>query len=148
MNPLFLAIRAISSEFARRIYLPLVWVAGSVLALVVIIASWLVTMSAWWLILLIPAILISVVFIIVAVIAGLAIRMLSPRQNKDQRKAISMFVDKLLQVAEVLSTPKFILLFRLVKDTLFPSGDGFIGEVTSHAKTLKPDFQDIIASFK
>ena len=71
MNPLFLAIRAISSEFARRIYLPLVWVAGSVLALVVIIASWLVTMSAWWLILLIPAILISVVFIIVAVIAGL-----------------------------------------------------------------------------
>ena len=149
MSPLFLAVRAISSEFARRIYLPLVLTIGGVLFAVLVVSVWLtIAMSPWWWFLLIPVIIFSLIFIFVSALIGVAIHMLRPMQTKDQRKAVASLVDKLQEVSEVLQTPKFLLLIRLAKDTLLPSKEGFIGTMTSHATTLKPDFQNIIDSFK
>ena len=148
-SPLFLAVRAISSEFARRIYLPLVLTVDGILFAVLVATIWLtIAVSPWWWLLLIPVIVLSLVFIFVSALIGVAIHMLRPTQTKDQRKAVASLVDKLQEVSEVLQTPKFLLLFRLAKDTLLPSKEGFIGKMTSHATTLKPDFQNIIASFK
>lgn len=148
MNPLFLAIRAISSEFARRLFLPLVWIIGSTAVALIIVVGWLTTLSGWWWILLVPVIICLIVFIIASTTVGVAIHILQPTQTKQQRKSVSSLVDKLQHVAETLQMPKILIIARLAKDTIFPSKDGFIGEITSHATTLKPDFQAIVASYK
>lgn len=148
MNPLLKAIRAVSTEFARRIFVPLVWIIGSIIFVAFIVGIWLTTLSSWWWLLLVPIIACAVIFTIASLVVGLAIRFVRPQQSKQQRTEVGAFVTKLQQVAEVLQTPKAVLLFRLAKDTIFPSKDGFIGEVTSHAKTVKPDFQAIVNSFK
>ncbi len=147
MPPLFLAVRAISSEFARRIYLPVVWIGMAVVVVLLFAAGWLVSISTWWLFLLVPTILMTILFIIIAVIVGVAIQVLRPYQSPDQKIAVNTFVDKLQEVSDALQMPKIFLLLRLAKDVLFPSGESFIGEMASHALTLKPDFQEIVASF-
>lgn len=147
MSPLFLAVRAISSEFARRIYLPVAWIGGSVLVALLFVAGWLTAMSAWWTFLLVPVVVLLLLFLIAAAIIGVAIQVLRPLQSKDQQIAVGALVDKLQEVSEALQMPKTLLLIRLAKDTLFPSGESFIGEMASHAVTLKPDFQEIMASF-
>lgn len=148
MSPLFLAVRAISSEFARRIFVPLVWIIGGMLLLLLILAIWLTTVEVWWWLLVVPLIIISVVYILIACIVAFAIKFLRPAQTKSQRRSVSAFVDKLQDASETIQTPKVVLLFRLAKDTIFPSEKGFISTLTSHAKSLKPDFQLIVASFK
>ena len=148
MSPLFLAVRAISSEFARRIYLPVVWIGSGSLVALLFVTGWLTSLSAWWLFLLVPVIVLTALFIIIAAIIGVAIQMLRPYQTSDQRIAVSSLVNKLQEVSEAFQMPKTLLLLRLAKDTLFPNGESFIGEMTSHAVTLKPDFQAIIASFR
>lgn len=147
MSPLFLAVRAISSEFARRIYLPVAWIGGGVLVALLFIAGWLTAMSAWWTFLLVPVVVLLLLFLIVAAIIGVVIQVLRPLQSKDQQIAVGALVDKLQKVSEALQMPKTLLLIRLAKDTLFPSGESFIREMVSHAVTLKPDFQEIVASF-
>lgn len=148
MTPLFLAVRAISSEFARRIYLPIVWIAGGALVAILFVAGWLTAMSTWWLFLLVPVVICLIAFIIIAAIIGVAIQILRPIQSKDQQIAVGSLVNKLQEVSEALQMPKTLLLIRLAKDTIFPSGESFIGEMSSHAVTLKPDFREIVASFQ
>jgi len=148
MNPLFLAIRAVSSEFARRIYFPLVWIIGGSILAVTLVVGWLTTFSQWWWLLFVPVVLCLLLFIFLSSVVGVAINILRPIQSKDQRIAVAALVDKLEDVSEALFIPKYLLLLRLAQDTIFPNGKGFIGNLTSQALTLKPDFQDIVASFK
>lgn len=145
--PLFLAIRAVSSEFARRIYLPLALGVGGLLFAVLIVSIWLVTMSQWWLFFLVPVAALGIGFLIVAAFIGVAIQVLRPYQSPDQKVAVGALVDKLQEVSDALQMPKVLILLRLAKDTLFPGGESFIGSMASHASTLKPDFQEIVASF-
>ncbi|MGV9001921.1 MAG: hypothetical protein ACOH18_03105 [Candidatus Saccharimonadaceae bacterium] len=148
MNPLFLAVRAVSSEFARRIYLPFVWTIGGILFALLLVVGWLTTMNQWWWLLLIPGIIFLSIFILVSLVVGVAITILKPVQSKDQRIAVGAFVDELQEVSEVLGMTKFWLLLRLAQDTIFPSGKGFVGRISSQALSLKPDFQEIVASFR
>ncbi len=147
MSPLFLAVRAISSEFALRIYLPVVWIGGSVVVVLLFVAGWLTSLSTWWLFLLVPMIVVTILFIIISAFVGVAIQVLRPYQSSDQKIAVGALVDKLQEVSDALQMPKVLILLRLAKDTLFPSGESFIGTMASHAATLKPDFQEIVASF-
>lgn len=148
MKPLFLATRAVSSEFIRRIYLPLVLISGVIILALLMLTGWLTTVNEWWWLLLVPLIIFTVLFIFAASLIGFAIKMLRPFQTKAQKKDVSNLVDKLQEVSEGLQLPKFLLIYQLVKDTFRPSGKGFIRKMTSNAVNLKPDFERIIASFK
>ena len=148
MTPLFLTVRAISSEFARRMYVPVIWGVGAGLAVLLGLIGWLTMLSGWWWLLETLLIFGAVVFTIIALIAGLGIHLLRPTQSKEQRKMVGSFVNKLQEASEIIQTPKFILLFRLAKDTIFPSEDGLVNRVVGHASSLKPDFSAIINSFK
>lgn len=148
ISPLFLAIRAVSAEFAGRLYVPVVAIIGSVAVVVLGLLIWLVTVSGWWWLLLAPALVATLAFFIVAIIASIALSLLRPRQTKEQRLMIRSFVDSLQQVAETIQTPKFVLLFRLVKDTILPTDHGLIQEVSSHASSLRDGMKTIIASFQ
>jgi hypothetical protein len=147
-SPPFLAIRAIATEFAARIYRPVVWIASISLVVVLGVLIWLTTLSGWWWVALVPVIFAALLFAILATIAGVLISLLKPQQNKEQRTKVKAFVDAIQGSSEALSTPKFIVLFRLVKDTITPSEKGFVRELSSNASTLRTGFQEIIASFR
>lgn len=147
-SPLLLAIRAISVEFARRIFIPTVIIVGIALTAFLAVTIWLVTQSAWWWFLLTPLMIVTFVAIILAVISWYALRFLNPKQTKEQKRTVRLFVDDLQEISEIVQTPKFILLFQLVKDTLFPSQGGLINRVSTHASSTKPSFSAIVASFK
>ena len=148
LSPLLLAVRAISVEFAKRIYYPVSINGAAVLFVLVAGSVWLVTESAWWLFLLVPLILIFLVFSTVSIIAGLALRLIQPSVTAQQKKDIKHFVDSLQKLAETIGTPKFVLLFRLTKDVVFPNKTGLVGELASHTTSLKPDFDAIVDSFR
>jgi hypothetical protein len=147
-NALFLAIRAISAEFARRLFLPIVITIAATLLVALILVGWLTTVSGWWWLLLIVIISATIIFAGIVGVAMIALTVLRPAQNKQQRVAIREFVDKLQEVSETVQTPKLFLFFRLIKDVIFPSDRGLISQVSSHVTTLRPDFNAIIALFK
>lgn len=145
--PLFLAVRAVGAEFARRIYVPVLY--GGIITSIALIAlcSWLVTISAWWWIALTLVIFATLIFITLAVIAQFALRILRPLQSQEQKRAVRSFVDALQQTSEAVQTPKFVILFRLIKDILAPGKTTYINELSSTASSLRSGFKEVIALF-
>lgn len=147
IRPSLLATRSIAAEFAQRIYLSVV-VTFSVTAVVLLAVSiFLVTISTWWVILLS---LLSIGIVVATAslgIAGLIIKRLAPAQSKSQQQLTKSLVDKLLRVAEVSGTPKFILLFRVIKDVLAPSDRAYVVGLSNDTMSLKRDFVALKDSF-
>lgn len=148
MKSSLLAIRSIGTEFANRLFYPVV-ITGMIAAAIVVIATfWLTTLSGWWWLLFIPVIMAICIGLAVFIIVKLVIRSITPAQTKQQKQAAKQFVDKLQFVAETTQTPKVILLFRIVRDIAAPREHGFIGELASTTTSLKSDFVKIQRSFK
>lgn len=148
ITPYIRAVRAISAEFARRLYMPIVITVASMLVVLLALTVWLITISAWWWLLMVLLIIATVVFAVIATIAGVVITLFTPNQSKVQKQSVKKFVDKLQEVAETLQTPKFILMVRLIKDVAVPSDAGMVTQLTSHVSSVRPDFQAIVDSFK
>lgn len=146
-SPFVLAIRAVSAEFAQRIFLPIVGIVGGALVVLIALSIWLVTLSGWWWFILAPLILICLFATFATVIAGLVIRILNPPQTKQQRTHVRSFVDSLQFASDTVQTPKFILFFRLVMNMLQPSKKGIVNELSHNAASLQRDFRAIIALF-
>lgn len=146
MKPYVLSIRAIGSEFGRRLwlqFLPLFVVAAIVL---IALELWLTSLSSWWWLLIIP---ISI-FIGVGLVVGFVFRMLisyvRPVQTKEQVVAVRTFVDKLQLVNEITGTPKPIVLFRVIRSIAAPSSDSYLKDIVE-TKELKREFQSITRQF-
>lgn len=147
LSPLLLAVRAVSAEFAERLFFPVLFIVGGALFALLIVSIWLVTLSGWWWFLLAPIILVSVIFIFIVALTRLALVFLKPPQTKTQRQSVRTFVDALQESSETVATPKFLLLFYVVRDVLFPTKEGFVRKVASNASTLQREFTNIIKSF-
>ena len=147
VTPFILATRAVSSEFIRREYINVLWIIGFVLVALHLLGIWLITQSAWWWILEIFFIFATTIIVAVAAVVVLLVNKLRPRQTKSQRKLVGSFVDSLQQIAETAQTPKFLLLFRFIRDTISPSQDSMVRQLTNRSTSLKPDFHKIIQSF-
>lgn len=148
LTPLVLAIRAVSAEFARRVYVPVVCIVGAIALALIIVLIWLTTLSGWWWLLLAPVIIGTLAGAIVALVSGFIIKLVNPAQNKEQRGLVTSLVDEIQKTSEVVQTPKFVILFRLVKDIAFPGKESYISELTTTAVSLKNGMQKIIASFQ
>jgi len=148
MTPLVLAIRAIATEFAQRVYTIVLIVAAAIIIVLIAVSIWLVSMSAWWWVLVIIFIAWILLGAILLTIAGVIITMTRPLQTKVQKKLVKTFVDKLQSVSEVLQTPRFMLLFRLVKTSLNPQRYNVIKNLTEHTVGLQRDLDEIIRSFR
>jgi hypothetical protein len=148
MSPTITVIRSIGAEFAKRLFVP-VAVTGIIVSTVLVTGVFLLaTLSEWWLLLLIPVVMIvSVIFGVLAV-SWLVIRTVQPQQTKAQRKAVGSYVDKLQRVSEAVQTPKFVLFFRVLRDVSAPRKDGFIGSMTDDTVSLKRDFTDLQKLFQ
>lgn len=141
-------IRAIGSEFAGR-KLKLILLIFGILALIALIgAIWLTTLSAWWWLLAVPVIIVVVLGILAGLVASLLVTMLRPSLTKPQKAGVKKFVDKLERVAETIQTPMFILVFRVVRDSVRPGGTTFIQSTAEDSTTLHKDFLELQRDFK
>ncbi|MBC7869022.1 hypothetical protein H7X69_02500 [Candidatus Saccharibacteria bacterium] len=147
MKSSLLAIRSIGAEFANRVFYP-VLIIGIVVAIVLVaLIVWLATLSEWWLLLAIPIVMVICVGAGLLAIVKLVIRYVTPPQSYLQKKAVKQFVDKLQGVAETVATPKFILLFQIVRDIAAPRENGFIGTLSSDTLSLRGDFKELKGLF-
>jgi len=147
MNSSLLAIRAIAAEFAHRIFVPVVITIGIISVVLIVVMVWLLTISAWWLLLAIPLFVVIFVGGLVLAIVGIGIRFVNPGTTKAQKKTVSSFVDKIQRLSDVTQTPKIILLFRAIRDVARPSKGGFVQSVITDSTSLQKDFRDVIDSF-
>ena len=147
MKDTILVIRAVGTEFARRLFLPAALIALGISIVLVAMMIWLLTISAWWLLLAVPVFLLVIVGIILLAVTSVIIRTVAPQQTTHQRSEVKLFVDKLQTLSDVIQTPKFILLFRIVKDIVLPSKNGFIQSTSGDTLSLKKDFQALQRSF-
>ena len=133
-------IRAVVAEFVQRIYLPILIVA-IIISVFLAVGSILLTMvSVWWWILAVPVFILVLVAATVLIVARLVIMSLTPKQSTTQKFAVKAFVDKLQNLSEITQTPKIVLLFRIVKDAVIVTDDGFLKTTISHSLSLKKDF--------
>lgn len=148
MSPTITVIRAIGTEFAHRLLLPISIISAVVFALVILSVMALATLSQWWLLLLIPVVLLLSVAAGVTAIMWLVVRSVRPAQAKTQHRAVTAFVDKLQRLSDAVQTPKIILLFRVVRDVAAPRENGFIASMTDDTASLKRDFQELRKLFQ
>ena len=148
MSPTITAIRAVGAEFATRLFIPIVVITAVMCTLLVLGVLSLATLSQWWLLLLIPVIIILSVTFGVVVISWLIIRTVRPVQSGHPRASVKAFVDKLQRVSDAVQTPKVILLFRILRDIAAPRKDGFIGTMADDTSSLKHDLQQLQKLFQ
>ena len=141
------AVRAIASEFARRIFKPVALIAGIGGIVLLGLVIWLCTMSAWWLFLAVPVILALIILAVLLSVAGVIIHIVSPEQTKTQRVKVGTFVDKIQRLSEITQTPKVVLLTRAVRDVVSPRSDGFVRSVVADTSSLKNEFTELVQSF-
>jgi uncharacterized membrane protein len=148
IKPSILAIRSIGAEFANRIYTIVAVAACIISAGLLGLSIWLTTFSGWW------WVLVSLLIIAVSVVVGilgivkLIIRYVRPAQSPLQKKQTKAFVDKLQRLSEVAQTPKFILLFQIVRDIATPRENGFIASLGNNTSSLKHEFVALVQTFK
>lgn len=142
MKPFTLTIRAIGSQLAMRLYLPAVIAAGIVIALIVAAGLWLTTFSDWWWLLFFPITILVCVVIGIAAVVFFLIRYVRPDQTKVQKRAVGQFVDKLQGVVDVAGTPKFIVLFRVIRSIAAPSKESYLSDIAKN-KQLAGDFREL-----
>lgn len=142
------AIRSIGVEFANRVYRTVALITLAVAIGSVGITYWLTTLSNWWWLLFMPLIILLSAAAGVLAVVKLVIRSVTPVQTRAQKKQAKAFVDKLQRVAEVTQTPKFILLFQIVRDIAAPRESGFIAALSHDTALLKRDFAALRDAFK
>ena len=147
MNGTLLVLRAIGVEFAWRIYTPILIVCAAIAIVTIGISVWLTTVSPWWWILA-AAVFIGVIIAgIILTIVGVVLNIANPSQTVTQKKAVKKFVDTLQNLSEITQTPKVVLLFRVVKDIVSKSENGFVKETISHTLALRREFDQLRNSF-
>ena len=134
------ASRAVSSEFASRILKPLQL--GGVIGCIVLLSvgGYLISISAWWWLLQISIIIFSLLIAFAIVISRFVLRALTPTLTKVQKKGTRQFVDKMQRVSDSIGTPKLIILFRIVRDSLQKRENGFIQTISNDTSSLSGDF--------
>jgi hypothetical protein len=140
VNRIAQATRAIAATFAKRkvndVWLP--YLIGVVISLG--IGGWLIHFSLWWFVLVIPILLALLVGASILIAAGFVVRVFTPEMTLEQTQAVEAYADKLQRVADNVQLPKFILLFRLVRDAFRPNENSFVRQVAHDSTSLKADF--------
>lgn len=148
MDATIRTIRSIAVEFFFRLYKPVTSIVCIASIMLVALCIWLVTLSAWWWLLFAVVILWALLLAIFLTLAYIAVRIVRPAQTKEQKAMVRTFVDKIENLRDVTVTPKFIILFRVVRDAMRPSQNGYITTLSNEATSLKQDFIAIQKSFR
>jgi len=148
MNPTIKAIRAIGSEFALRIFKPIVIIFIIVAVILLAGSVFLTTFSGWWWILFALVLFVALIGSTVCIIIGVILSTVKPLQSKIQMSQVKSFVDKIQNLTDVAGTPKPIILFRVVRDVISKREDSYTRRISSETLSMRNDLQDIISSYK
>jgi membrane protein implicated in regulation of membrane protease activity len=148
MNTHVAIIRAISSEFITRKCKTLILIAGGISLIALLVTLWLTTLSPWWWLLAALIISFVIIEIIAILIARTLLKKLQPMLSKIQASHVVSFVDKLEKVAENVQLSPFIVMYRVIRDLIYPSDKTFISELASSTSLLHSDFVELQKSFK
>ncbi len=144
------AVRAITSEYAKRwLWLPLV-IGVAVYVVVMGLIWWVaVVASAWWWLLAIVPTFVFLVALTLWMIARMIVGRMAPVMSKKQKKAARRFVGRIDKVAERLGTPKFVILYRILKDVIAhpTSSKTYIGEIASEPGEMRRAFDELRSLF-
>lgn len=146
MNSFVLTLRAIGSALAMRLFIPIVAIVGVWFVLFYSLAFWLTTLSDWWWLLLIPLTSLLCIALAAGFVVLSLIRYVRPAQTKAQKQAVGRFIGRVQGVAEVAGTPKFLILFRVIRSIASPSKDTYLSELVKN-KELASDFRALQRSF-
>lgn len=150
MNPTVLAVRAITTTYAQTILKPLLFIGIGIYVTVLLLIAWIASVASawWWLLAVIPTVIFFVALLLWT-LAFLLSKRLAPRMDREQRKTARKFVGHIGTAAEHLGTPRFILVFRVLRDLMFPpvNNQSFLGEVSSLPGELRRDFEALRRSF-
>lgn len=136
-------MRAIGSEFLRR-KLRTITIVVALISIVVLLASiWLVSLSAWWLLLVVPVAVALLLTVIACGVAAILLRFIRPSLSKAQTAGVALFVDKLERVADALQTPVIIIFFQVLRDVIRPRQRTFIQSLSEDSATLRADFAEL-----
>lgn len=151
MNSSVLAVRAIATVYAQTILKPLLFAGIVFYAAILLLIGWIAYVASpwWWLLAIVPTAIFVVALLLWLIVFTLSKR-LAPKMNREQRKIARRFVGHTGKAAEHLGTPRFIFIFRVLRDLLFPPSSGnqtFLGEVSSLPGDVKRDFDSLRRSF-
>lgn len=148
MKPSIQLVRCLAVVFFLRIYKPLVIAISISFVCLIALSVWLTTFNSLWWVLFVIVIILVFIFIIISVAVLGIIRIISPSLSKEQKTMAKAFVEKMQRLGEVTSTPKIILLFRVAKDMIIPTENGFIASVSLDALSLRQDLSRLRDTFK
>jgi MFS family permease len=148
MKPTITVIRAIGTEFARRILRPLILTGAVVAVILLSVGGWLTTQSGWWWLLEFVFICGTLLFVTLIIAVQFILRRVTPPLSKLQKKSVASFVDKLERVAENVQTPQIVIIFYVIRDILRPRAGNFIETVAHDSKTLAPDLARLRREFE
>lgn len=142
------AARAVAVLYARKLFrraaLPVLLMGALILGATLYLMF---AVSMWWAVFLIPLLFSAmVVYAVWMTIHSLTARLL-PQMNPGQKKAVLSFIGQVEQAAGQLQTPPYIMLYRVIKDTLFHKEQRFLLEVTAGSVGLKAEFERLSALF-
>lgn len=146
MSPTILAIRAVTSTYAQGLlWLPLFIGCAIYAVIMVIIGLVAYASSAWWWLLAIGPTIIFLVALTIWIVVYLFAKGIAPPMNKRQRKATKQFVGRLSTAAEHLATPKFVLIFRVIRDMMMrPTSDRtLIGTLAHEPGEMRREFEEL-----
>lgn len=146
MKASLLAVRAIGSEFARNLWSGVFVVVLVISVGLVALLVWLTSLSSWWWLLAIPFGVFMSVAAVLLIVFRMLIKYVRPEQTAQQKQLVAAFAEKLQFTSEITSTPKFIMLFRVVRSIAAPKSEPYLQRLLE-TKNLKKDFQEVARSF-
>ncbi len=146
MDSTILSIRAVSSEYAKQLLWPVLFVVLGVYIGIMALIWWVAATASpwWWLLTVIPTCLVIILGSVWVVARALILR-LAPTMNTQQKSATKHFVKRINRVAEHMGTPRFVIIYRIIKDALMrpTSGQTFIGEIAQEPGEMKRAFEEL-----
>lgn len=150
MDTTLLAIRAITATYAKRLlWLPLV-VGTLVFIALLLLIGWIASSAGagWWLLAVVPTFVYSVALTL-WVVCRLLLTRLAPKMNSPQKKATKAFIKRIDTAAEHIGTSKFVLIYRMIKDTFSRTASSrtFIGELAQEPGEMRRAFNELRSLF-
>ena len=149
MNPKLNALRALAAYSAilslRLITTIIAAITASLLGITVLLA---IFVSPWWLLLLVPIVIVA----LVAIVMRLIIKSLINRIHRHpfttrQREQLEAFTDKIATIAEVRNMTAPLLALQLLWDILRHREETTIEKVINDSTTLKESFAELEKHF-
>ncbi len=142
MNSKINAMRALAAYSARQ-SLRLVTLIFTSIALIVAasVIALAYVFTAWWLILLLPVMLLYLGFLILRAIANKIIVSIHRHPfTRTQREELEKFTGRLKGLADIKNTPVFIFALMTIWDTMRHRDETAIQKLVDSSKILKEDF--------